>query len=417
MQRLSKWVCFTVVPLLAAGCGGKEPAATASPELPAVSARTARVEVVTQPGLFSATGTVQSATITTVGARVMGQIVAVSAEEGQRVQRGQLLVRIDDRDAQAQVAQAEAALALARAMEGELDRGIQAADSGRAAAAAQAELATATFERFQQLLDRKSVSLQEFDEVAARHRGAQSQLRQAEETLASMEARRPQIAAGIQQAEAALEAARNLLSYSAVSAPFTGVVSAKHVEPGQMSAPGMPLVTIEESRRFEVHATVDERRLGLVGRGAAVRVELGALGTTVEGKVEEIVPRADPVSRSFTVKIALPEDTAGLKSGLFANVIFPGPEQTVMVAPSGAVVRRGQLVGVFVVDDGGKARFRLVKTGRDEQGRVEVLSGLAEGETVVVSPGPQLQDGSPVNPVSAQLPSRTLTQDIDGEAA
>lgn len=397
MGKVNRHQTWMWVPLLtlAAGCS-REPAEPAAADLPAVSARLARVESTARAVDFTVTGSVESATVTTVGAKVMGQILSVGAEAGQSVQKGQVLVRIDDRDARAQVAQAEAALASAQAMLDEVDRAAEAAESGRDAAAAQAELAASTFQRFEQLLERQSVSRQEFDEVASRNQAAQAQLRQAVQMLAQARSRRPQVEAGIRQAEAGLSVAQNSLSYYTVTSPFTGVVSAKLVEAGQMSAPGMPLLTIEDQRRFEVHAVVDERRLSHVRRDLPVSVQLSGLGSMIEGKVTEIVPRADPVSRSFTVKVAIPSGP-GLKSGQFATVSFPGTdEQRALVVPEASVVRRGQLVGVYAVDSGGKARFRLIKPGRQWDNQVEVLSGLAEGETVVVEPGPQLQDGSPV---------------------
>lgn len=397
--RLSLWIGLPLAAALSAACGS-EPAAPVTAGQTPVDVRTVRVETAPQAADFTVTGTVESGTVTTVGAKIMGQILSVAVEEGTPVRAGQLLVSIDDRDAQAQVTQAEAALAAARASREELERAIQAAESGRSAAAAQAELAAATFARFQQLLERQSVSRQEFDEVAARHRTAQSQLKQAEEMLASAEARRPQVEAAIRQAEAALAAARNFLSYCTVSSPISGVVSSKLVEKGQMASPGLPLVTIEDSRRFEVHATVEESRMSRIAKGLPVRVEVAALGRVMEGKVSEIVPRADPVSRSFTAKIALPEES-GLHSGLYATVSFPGTGQPVLAIPVETLVRRGQLVGVYAVAEDGRARFRLVKTGRERDGRIEVLSGLEAGEQVILEPGSQLRDGSPVTVTGA----------------
>jgi multidrug efflux pump subunit AcrA (membrane-fusion protein) len=401
MGNFMRFSCWMWLPLaaLTAACGS-EPAASKAAAQPPISVRTARVEEATRVDDFTVTGTVESGTVTTIGSKIMGQILAVTVEEGAPVRAGQLLVVIDDRDAQAQVAQAEAAVAAAKGSLRELERAIQAAESGRNALAAQVELAASTFERFQQLLERHSVSRQEFEEVASRHRAAQSQLQQAEEMLASTRARRPQVEAAIRQAEAGLTAARNFLSYCEVTSPISGVVSSKLVEKGQMASPGLPLLTIEDSRSFEVHAAAEESRLGHVSKGLPARVEIAALGRRLEGEVSEIVPRADPVSRTFTVKVALPE-TQGLRSGLYATVSFPGAGRPVLTIPVETMVRRGQLVGVYAVAEDGRARFRLVKTGREWDGRVEVLSGLEAGEQVILEPGPQLQDGSPVSVTGA----------------
>jgi RND family efflux transporter MFP subunit len=179
-----------------------------------------------------------------------------------------------------------------------------------------------------------------------------------------------------------------------VTAPFDGVVTEKLVEPGNMASPGMPLVRVEDTRSFRLDVRVDESRVGQIATGAAVAVLLdagmGGGAASVNGTVSEIGRAVDADARAFLVKIALPE-IAGLRSGMFGRARFTAPPRRVLTVPAGAIVRRGQLTSVFVVDEN-VARLRLVHV-RD----TEVLAGLSEGDTVIVNPSPDVVDGRRVS--------------------
>jgi multidrug efflux pump subunit AcrA (membrane-fusion protein) len=371
--------------------GTAEPATAQNP----VQAKVETVATTTATDGFEATGTVSSKTVTPISAKVMGYVESVDVREGDRVKAGQLLVSIDSRDARARVTQAEAGLAEAQSALEEVDRSIDAAQSARDAAAANAKLAKSTFQRFETLLKRNSVSKQEYDEVSARNQSAQAQLRQAGEMLQSAKAKRGQVQSRIEQAAAALDQARNHLGYCRVEAPYAGVISDKQVDLGQLASPGAPLVTLEDAENFEVHAIVPESRIDLVSVGQTVVVRVDSLGRTLSGTVVDIVPRADPASRSVVVKIRLPY-TRGLHSGLYATAQLPDKGESVLSVPASALIYRGQLVGLYKVDESNHATFRLVKTGRHLGDRVEVLSGVSPGDRVVVEPSDSVRDGSPL---------------------
>jgi multidrug efflux pump subunit AcrA (membrane-fusion protein) len=393
------------------GCGssGPDPHEAAPPPRSPVAVEVGRVEVVSSGGRHAVTGTVRSRTVTTVASKVMGQVLAVNVSEGDSVRPGQLLVRIDDRDASAQLEQAEAALSEAHSAALEADRAIEAVRSSRDAAAAQSELAETTFERFRSLFERKSVSHQEYDEASSRQRAAAAQLQQAEEMLQATESKREQVNSRIRQAEAAVRSAQTMLSYAGVSAPVAGVISEKKVEVGQMTIPGQPLLTIENNTSYEVVAAVEESRLQQVSTGEEVAVQIEALGLQTTGTIFEIVPTANPATRSFPVKAALPPHP-GLRSGLFATIFLSDPGRSVLTLPAAALVRKGQLLGVYVIDDQDRARFRLIRAGREIDGRVEALSGVVENERVVVNPPLDIGDGVPVR-VSAA--SQSTGPEID----
>lgn len=392
---------LSILALAQCSGGSTNRSETASAEHP-VKVKIETVSTMTTADGFEATGTVRSKTITQVSAKVMGYVDSVEVRTGDRVKAGALLVSIDPRDAKAQVAQAEAGLAEANSALEEVERSIEAARSAGEAAAANAKLAESTFKRFEALLSRKSVSQQEYDEVSARNDSAQAQLRRAQDMLRSTEAKRSQTTSRIAQAKAGLDQARLFLSYCRVQAPFAGVISEKQVDLGQLASPGVPLVTLEDAENFEARVDVPESRVDRIPVGQQVGVRIDSLGRTVTGKVIEIVPRSDPGSRSVTVKIRLPY-SPGLHSGIYAVAQFEDPGATVLSIPSSSLIRRGQLVGLYFVNESNHATFRLIKIGRELGDRVEVLSGVSLGDRVVVAPSDVVRDGSPVE-ISALQP-------------
>lgn len=341
-----------------AGCSSKREGAAPAPE---VLRDVALLQVA--PTMLAdnveAVGTVRAAESAQLAAQMMGTVVAVNVREGDHVRRGQVLVVIDS-------AQPQAGLDRARAA-------VSGTDHEAAAAEADYTLAATTMKRYRDLYDHKAVSPQEFDEVNAR--------------LQSAAARRDITRAGQAQAKAALAQASTSLDYTRVRAPFDGVVTEKRVDPGAMATPGTPLLTVEKSGRYRLEATVDESSLQYVKPGQAAKVTLDALGGgELPGRVVEIVPAADPGSRSFMVKVELPAN-AQLRSGLFGRAYFSRGERESLTVPRAAVVTRGQLQGVYVVGPDQVASLRYVTLGRPAGDAVEVLSGLQAGEKLVSAPG------------------------------
>ena len=233
-------------------------------------------------------------------------------------------------------------------------------------------MAESTLTRYQQLYDKKSVSPQEFDEIENRRQTAQAK----QEAAAAAEA---QAAAGVTQA-------RKALANTQVLAPFDGVVTEKKIDAGSLAVPGMPLLTIEDSSGYRLEATLDESDLHSARIGQSVPVRIDALSEKeFAGKVNQIVPAADPGSRTFLVKIALPA-IAGQRSGLFGRARFVRGERSAIWVPRTAVVDRGQLQGIYVVSEDQLANLRYVTLGEPANDQVEVFSGLEAGEKLVADP-------------------------------
>ncbi len=357
------WLVLTLV-FTACSSSPKEP--RTAPEvvrnLSVISAQQAAV-----PDSLEAMGTVRAAQTSQIASQMMGNIVEVRVHEGDRVKRGQILAVIDD-------AQPRAGLDRATAAQG-------SAQQDAAAAESDFHLAEATFKRYQDLYEKKSVSPQEFDEVKARFEGAQ--------------ARRDMSHAGNAQAEAAMIQARTMLEYSRVRAPFDGVVTEKQVDAGSLASPGMPLFTIEDPRRYRLEATVDESHIGLLRRGQTIPVRIEALDSELAGKVAQLVPKADSATRSFLVKIDLPPDQR-LRSGLFGRARISRGEKTTVLVPRTAVFSRGQLEAVYVLDSARIANLRYVTLGELVGEQVEVLSGVDGGEKLVAAPANQDLSGKKI---------------------
>jgi RND family efflux transporter MFP subunit len=315
-----------------------------------------------------------------LSSKVMAYVQQVAVQVGDRVREGQLLVTLDSQDLDANVRRAEAA-------EGEVRNAIPEADNGIAAAKANMDLAQSTFKRMDELASKKSISNQELDEAWARLKAALAAYDMAR-------AKRNQLDSKQAQVQQETRAATIVRDYARISAPFPGLITARSAEPGNLSAPGAPLLSIEREGTYRLEVSIDESRLPSVKVGQTVDVALEAINRQATARVSEIVPTVDAASRAYTVKIDLPA-LPNLRSGMFGRAWFPLGTRKVVAIPPPAMVEHGQLQSVFVVEDG-FAHTRLVTSGKHREDAVEVLSGLIEGERVV-SPVPSgLTDGARV---------------------
>ncbi len=379
MNRFSGWL--TIAPLgwvlgvilALSACGSQQPAASESvPIHEPISVRTATVSITNRVDSLRVLGTVRSQQTTVVSSRLPGAVLAVHARAGERVQKGRPLIELDDRELASAVAGAEAARA-------EAESAMAAADQAIVAASAELDLAKLTHQRFENLLSKESVSQQEYDESAARVRLTDAGLRGAE-------SRREQAQRKREQAEAGIAAARTRLSYLNIAAPVSGLVIERLVDPGSMANPGVPLIKIEPAGGYLLEVNVPESHLGELKLGEAIPVRIDALGDEgeIEGRVAEIVPVVDPQSRTFIAKLSLPA-RSGIQSGLYGHASLRGQTRQVLTIPAEAVVEYGQLKSALVVDNG-VAKRRLITLGETDANQIEVLSGLAEGDQVILDP-------------------------------
>jgi len=308
-----------------------------------VSAESAKVETLvvnfaSRPVTEEVVGSVRTRVRSVVEAKVSGRISEMPVALGQKIQSGDLLARIDAREIQARLEQAEA----------------------------QSEQAFRDLERTRTLAGKQVSSKQELDAAEARARVS----------------------------EAALREARAMLGYVNVTAPFDGVVSRRLAEVGDLAAPGKPLLEIEDRGELRFEADVPEALIGLVNAGDKIEVSIPTIRQILPATVAEVSPTADAASRTFLVKLDLPASRE-LRAGQFGRAAVPVGEARSLRIPAEAIVKRGQMEIVFV-NDAGKARLRLVRTGKSFPDGVEILSGLSEGDAVILTKPASLIDGQSV---------------------
>lgn len=290
---------------------------------------------------------------------------------------GQSLVILNGQDLDARYRGAQSARE-------EAGRSIEEAESASAEAKTNLELTEITYNRLKDLFEKRSISNQEFDEATARLKSAQA-------TYDRARARHEQAQSRARQMDAELRSAEITRGYSTVSAPFSGVVVSKNVDPGALASPGMSLLTLEREGNYRVEASIEESRLPSIHLGDHVPVQIDALKRNVSGVVAEIAPIIDVASRTYVVKIDLPA-VAGLHSGLFVRALFPSGSKRALMLPCDAIVQHGDLTSVLVAEDG-FARRRLITTGVEFDRKAAVLSGLRSGDALIYPIPQHLQDG------------------------
>jgi len=300
--------------------------------------RVAAVESKRRMAMEEVVGSVRARLHAGVEAKVSGKIERMVAVPGLTVKAGDLLVELDAREIKAKLDQA---LAVREQTEQELRR------------------ATG-------LLKNRAISQQEFELAQSRARVAAAEVTEGE----------------------------TMLGYTKIVAPFSGMVTRKLADVGDLAAPGKLLLEMEDPAALRLEADVPETLIDRIKVGDRFAMRIASLTNSLEGVSSEVTPVADPGSRTFLVKVDLPE-TAGLRVGQFGRVLIPVGEGAALRVPTAAVVHRGQMEVVFVVADG-RARLRLVRTGKRIGEETEVVSGISINEQVVSEGAANLIDGQAV---------------------
>jgi RND family efflux transporter MFP subunit len=291
--------------------------------------------------VYETSGTIRSDRTSIISSRVMGTVTSLMVREGDRVKVGQLLLTLDESDARER-----------------MNAAVMAMESARQSR----DLNEITWKRYRTLFEQKTISTQDMDQI---------------------EAKRNMANADYKKAKAMAQEAKTFLAFTRIVAPAAGVVTKKHIDIGSMASPGMPLLVIEALDDAYAEASIDEGLSDKIKTGMPVEVTIDALGRRLNGKVRDILPDISPSSRSFIVKIGLPDKE--LKSGLYVRVKIPVGKKEVLLVPAGAIIRKGQLTGVYVVDAKGVITYRLIREGLKSAQGTEVLSGLYPQERIITS--------------------------------
>ena len=335
-------------------------------------------------------GTVRSHTEAGVSSRIMAQVKEISVREGDLVWgtdapggKATLLARLDDGDIRARLRQAQAQITAMQRAEESSGAKMKAAAAMVDAAGAERRKTDADFKRIEGLHREEVVSTQQLDHYRAQRdvAGAQTQARSREVSAAKGDMER--VRAQREQAEAVAAEMRVMLGFTEIRAPFSGRVVKKMLNVGDMATPGSPVFLMETASRPEFHVNVSESVLPKVKTGEELEVKIDALARSFPGKVSEIVPQSDASTRTVLVKVSL-EPSDDLVNGLFGRMGIPVGSYPALVVPLDAVREVGQLELVDVLDPDGVSRRRFVRLGEVHGDVVEVLSGLGEGEAVIV---------------------------------
>lgn len=322
-----------------AGCGSGEKHPGAESTKTPVQVRVTQVEMREESSYSELLGTVVARQRADIQTKVQARVEKTPVGIGSHVRKGELLVEFDTRETGARVKQARALF----------------------------EQAEQDLKRFETLLAQSAATQQEYDGVKAR------------KTVA----------------EAALQEAEAMLTYARISAPFSGTITRKDINEGDLAVPGRPLFTLEDESSLQLVVSVPESQREYLRIGDTLQVGHSGGGATIPGVVEELSPSADPISRSLTAKLSLASDER-VHAGQVARLLLPGSRNAELVLPETAVVRRGQLELVYVARADGLASLTLVRTGRKLADKIEIVAGLRGGEMIILNPPTGLEDRDPV---------------------
>jgi multidrug efflux pump subunit AcrA (membrane-fusion protein) len=369
------------------------------------------------------TGSLKALREAAIAPQITARVKEVRVREGDAVGQGQVLVVLDDTTAAAQVRQAREAVAVAGAQAEAARRRLQVLEMGarseqRDIARSQLEQAEAALrnaesnlERRRRLYEQGGVSKEELDSAQTAYDSARTSRDAAKANLEltergprpeEVDAAREELRAAEaaqRQAKAGLAAAEEVLGYTVIRSPLSGTVYERNIEPGEIASTmgGAPLLRISDLKSIYYEATVSGRLAPQVHAGQAVAINVRGDGShSLQGKVLNLVPVANPSSRDFLVRISIPDLQGVSRPGVYADgSIIAQERKGVLVVPKDAIVERGGRPVVFAVDDG-KVRQREVQVGLIDRSRTEILSGVALGDRVVVEGAQALKDGDTV---------------------
>lgn len=338
LQELKFVLLAAVAAIWIAGCGSSHD----KPQSESSSPIAVTTIVASRDGSQSfqrVVGTVEAHSVAQIQTKLQARVERIAVNMGIRVRQGQLLAELDTRDLDAKVQQARAVY----------------------------EQAKTDFGRYETLLAKQATSQQSYDNSKAVAAVAESNLR----------------------------AAEAMLDYATITAPFSGTITRKLIEAGDLAVPGQPLFELEQEGALRFVVSVPEENAGSLAVGDAVQIEIPTIDKTVPGIVSELSPSANPSTRSYDMKINLAEGS-GARAGQFGRLLLSQNDAGGLTIPCDAIIHRGQLELVYIMNKEGSASLRYIRTGRVVGGKCEILAGLNDGETVIVSNLNAISDGQKV---------------------
>ena len=357
MKKYINIITLIALSLFIVSCGSKEKK-VAVDNSPAIKITVSKVAVNSDSQFLSVSGKIQASNSADLSTRMMGYVKKVHVNVGDKVRKGQLLVSINNADLQAKKGQVNAGITKAKTALNNAEK---------------------NYKRFKNLFASTSVTQKEMDDMTANYEMAKAGLESANQMKNEINAQ---------------------FAYSNITAPFSGVITSKNIETGDMANPGMPLISIETPKVFEVIAMVPETEISKIKKGTSVNVLVKSLDKTLKGKVSEVSTSAKNTGGQYLVKINLEKTDVPILSGMFSTVQFPVEREiksSLVLIPKDAIVKNGQLSGVYTVSESNTAMLRWLRLGRTYGNSVAVLSGLNADESYIVSAEGKLFNGAKVS--------------------
>lgn len=352
-MKLIYTTLLVVAALTITGCSGSSKKNSAN-RTPAIAVTVSSAAAENSSPFLTASGKIEAVNSASLSTRMMGFVNKVHVTVGQKVNKGQLLISINNADLSAKQAQANAGVTEA-----------QAAFSN----------AEKDYQRFQNLFAENSATQKELDDQRARYEMAKARLEGARQMKNEVESQ---------------------FAYVNLRAPFNGVITNKFIDEGDMANPGVPLISVEGSGSFQVTASVPEREIAKIKSGEEVQVLVKSLDIKLPGTITEVSTSARNTGGQYLVKVVLDETESGILSGMYATVQFPvenSGDATALLIPKEAIVHRGELTGIYTVSQSNTAILRWLRLGRTIGDKVEVLSGLSPEEKYIVEADSKLFNG------------------------
>ena len=357
MKKHIYLLTLTTVLLFITSCGSGDKKAVTD-NSPAISVKVNQVATNSNSPFLSVSGKIQATNSADLSTRMAGYVTKAHVNVGDKVRKGQLLVSINNSDLQAKRAQVNA---------------------GITEATAAFNNAKKDYNRYKNLLAENSASQKEMDDMTANFEMAKARLEAANQMKNEINAQ---------------------FAYSNITAPFSGIITSRNIEVGDMANPGMALISLETSGDFEVMALVPETEISEIKKGTRVDVLVKSINKTLKGKVTEISTSAKNTGGQYLVKIDLDKTDVNILSGMFATVQFPVERKTIstmVLIPTEALITNGQLSGIYTISQSNTAILRWLRLGKTFGNQVEVLSGLNADEAYIVSANGKLFNGAKVS--------------------
>lgn len=355
-MKILQNIIVATIALSAVSCGGDQPQTSA--QLPPVEVSTATVASITSEGMFTASGKIEARNSANLSTRMMGNVTQLHVHVGESVREGQLLLSISSADLKAKKGQVEASISQAKSAY---------------------ESAKKDYDRFKSLYEKGSASEKELEGMTTQYEMAKAGLEAANQMMKEVQAQ---------------------FVFTNIVAPFSGIVTNTFIKVGDIAAPGMPLVAIEGTSRYQAVVMVPETQIIQIQKGAIANLIVKSSGEKLTGSVSEVSRSSKNTGGQYLVKIDLDTVDKDILPGMFVNVTLSktiAGDQLAPVIDKKALVYRGQLTGAYTIDDNNTAILRWLRVGKTNEGMVEVLSGMKPGEKYIVSSEGKLFNGAAVH--------------------